>query len=85
MISSWSYSRVTDFEKCKFLAWLKYDQKIPEPERPLPPGKTEHANDRGTRIHDGCEQYVNGLSDFLPPEAQASFGPQFDLLRHLHT
>lgn len=84
MISSWSYSRVTDFEKCKFLAWLKYDQKIPEPERPLPPGKTEHANDRGTRIHDGCEQYVNGLSDFLPPEAQASFGPQFDLLRHLH-
>lgn len=85
MISSWSYSRITDFEKCKFLAWLKYDQKIPEPQRPLPPGKTEHANDRGTRIHDNCEQYVNGSTDFLLPEAEASFGPQLDLLRHLHT
>lgn len=85
MISSWSYSRVTDFEKCKFLAWLKYDQKIPEPERPLPPGKTEHANDRGTRIHDNCEQYVRGDTDLLLPDADKYFGPQLDLLRHLHT
>ena len=64
--------------------WLKYDQKIPEPERPLPPGKTEHANDRGSRVHDGCEAYVRGLSDDLPLEAEKHFGPQIDLLRHLY-
>ena len=84
MISSWSYSKLGDFEKCKFLCWLKHDQKIPEPERPLPPGKTEHANDRGTRIHDSCEKYVRGDIDTLTPEAEANFGPQLDLLRHLH-
>lgn len=80
MITSWSHSKLVDFEKCKFLAWLKHDQKIPEPERPLPPGKTEHANDRGTRVHLGCELYVNGTSNTLPPEA-AKFAQEFDNLR----
>lgn len=84
MINSWSYSRLADFERCKFLAWLKYDQKIPEPERPLPPGKTEHANDRGTRIHESCERYVRGDSDELALEAEQFFGPQLDLLRVLY-
>lgn len=84
MIESWSYSRLADFERCKFLAWLKYDQKIPEPERPLPPGKTEHASDRGTRIHESCERYVRGDSDDLDPEAAQFFGPQLDLLRVLY-
>jgi hypothetical protein len=40
MIKSWSFSRLTDFEKCKFLAKLKNIDKVPEPERPLPAGKT---------------------------------------------
>lgn len=84
MIESWSHSKLGDFEKCKFLCWLKHDQKIPEPERPLPAGKTEHANDRGSRIHDNCEQYVNGTIDQLTPEADKFFGPQIDLLRVLH-
>ena len=84
MITSWSHSKLGDFEKCKFLCWLKHDQRIPEPERPLPPGKTEHANDRGSRIHDSCENYVNSNSDDLAPEAEKFFGPQIDLLRVLH-
>lgn len=84
MIPSWSHSKLQDFEKCKFLCWLKHDQKIPEPERPLPPGKTEHANDRGTRVHDNCEQYVRGEIDDLTPEAELYFGPQIDLLRVLY-
>ncbi len=84
MITSSSISRLHDFERCKFFAWLKYDQKIPEPQRPLPSGKLEHANDRGTRVHDGCELYVKGESDELPPEAELYFGPQIDLLRVLH-
>ena len=83
-INSWSFSKLQDFETCKFLCWLKHDQKIPEPERPLPPGKTEHANDRGTRIHTSCEEYINGASNVLAPEAALHFGPQIDLLRVLH-
>lgn len=83
-VNSWSYSKLTDFEKCKFLFWLKHDQRIPEPERPLPIGKTEHANDRGTRVHQSCEDYVRGDSDILVPEAEKHFGPQLDLMRVLH-
>lgn len=83
-VTSWSHSKLTDFEKCKFLAWLKYDQRIPEPERSLPPGKTEHANDRGTRVHDSCEMYVSGASDELAPEAALHFGPEIDFLRVLY-
>lgn len=81
-ISSWSHSKLGDFEKCKFLAWLKHDQKIPEPERPLPPGKTEHANDRGTRIHTAAELYINGQVDTQIPE-MSKFAAEFEHLRHL--
>jgi len=59
-IKTVSFSRLTDFEKCKHLAKLKYVDRIPEPARPLPAGKTEHANDRGTRIHEAAEHYVRG-------------------------
>jgi len=82
-VTSWSHSKLTDFEKCKFLTWLKHDQRIPEPERPLPPGKSEHANDRGSRVHDSCEMYVSGQSDDLAPEAALHFGPELDLMRVL--
>lgn len=58
MIKQWSYSKLTIFEQCKLRAKLQYIDKIPEPERPLPPGKTEHANDRGTRIHEAAEFFV---------------------------
>lgn len=78
---SWSYSRLTDFERCKRYFELKHIKRIPEPERALPPGKTEHANDRGTRIHQSCEDYVTGASPLLAPEADKHFGPQIDLLR----
>ena len=48
-IKAWSYSRLVDFEKCKLSAKLKYLDRIPEPARPLPPGKSEHANDPAWR------------------------------------
>lgn len=63
-IRSWSYSRLLDFESCPYKAKLKIIDKIPEPERPLSPGKTEHANDRGTRIHLECENFVQGKGPF---------------------
>ena len=81
-IPSWSHSKLVDFEKCKFLAWLKYDQKIPEPERPLRPGQTEHANDRGTRVHTAAELFVNGKASAQVSEMQ-KFAHEFDHLRHL--
>jgi hypothetical protein len=85
MIQSWSHSRVILFEQCKFRAYLQHDQKVPEPQRPLPPGKTEHANDRGTRIHQSCEDYVSGKSKVLAPEAAKYFGAELEAMRNLHS
>lgn len=65
-IKAWSYSRLVEFEQCKLRAKLKNIDRIPEPARPLPPGKTEHANDRGTRIHDAAERFVRGGVELIP-------------------
>lgn len=83
-VLSGSYSKLTDFEKCKKYFWLKHDERIPEPQRPLPPGKTELANDRGTRVHQSCEDYVTGKDDTLCFEAEKHFGARMDLMRILH-
>lgn len=65
-IKAWSFSSLMDFERCKYYSYLKRVQKIPEPVRPLPPGKLEHANDRGSRIHDTAELFVRGSGKFSP-------------------
>ena len=83
LIPTWSYSRLKDFEKCKLRAHLKYAQKIPEPDRPLPPGKSEHANDRGTRIHNLAEDFVSGKLTVFPKELRA-FQPEFEKLQRLY-
>lgn len=83
MIKAWSYSRLTTFEQCPQRAKLAYIDRIPEPERPLPPGKTEHANDRGTRIHEAAEMYVRGGVELLPE--LAAFADEFDNLRSLYS
>ncbi len=79
-MKSWSFSSLGDFEKCKFYSFLKRVQKIPEPERPLPPGKMEHANDRGSRIHDWAEMYVRGKEKDMVSEMR-SFETEFLSLR----
>ena len=81
---SWSFSRLQEFAKCKHLYFLKHLQKIPEPERQLKPGQTEFANDRGTRIHTNCEEYVRGIHDDLCPEANKHFGMHMDFLRAMY-
>ena len=81
-ITSWSFSKLQDFEKCKFLCYLKHDQKIPEPDRVLKPGQTEFANDRGTRIHDAAEHYVDGSGVFITELRK--FEPEFNKLRNLY-
>lgn len=84
-IPSWSHSRLTDFEKCKYRTFLLHVEKIPEPQRELPKGKAEHANDRGTRVHEGCELFVKGEIDKLPVEAaRSSFAEELDAMRQLY-
>lgn len=82
-INSWSHSRLVQFESCPRRAYLLYDARIPEPERSLPPGKTEHANDRGTRVHEACERFVRGEGE-LPVEAATHFTHEFNALRELY-
>lgn len=79
-MKSWSFSSLGDFEKCKYYSYLKRVQKIPEPVRPLPPGKLEHANDRGSRIHDHAEMFVRGKEKFIAAEMRA-FETEFNRLR----
>lgn len=81
MIRTWSYSRLTVFEQCPLRAKLAFIDRIPEPERPLPPGKTEHANDRGTRIHEAAEMFVRGGVELIPE--LESFRAEFEHLREL--
>lgn len=80
-VPQWSFSKIQIFEQCKLRAQLQYGQKIPEPERPLPPGKTEHANDRGSRIHDAAEQYVRGNGPLT--SELTKFTAEFDALKLL--
>ena len=65
-IKSGSFTRLDKYESCPLAAKISYIDKVPEPERPLPAGKTEHANDRGTRIHDAAEMYVKGGVELIP-------------------
>jgi hypothetical protein len=81
-ITSWSHSRLGLFEQCKFRTYLKHGLKIPEPDRPLPPGKTEHANDRGSRLHDNAELFTRGKAK-LAPELMRYFLPEFEALHRL--
>ncbi|MGH9890844.1 MAG: RecB family exonuclease [bacterium] len=82
-IKAGSFSRIDVYESCALRAKFAFVDKIPEPERPLPPGKTEHANDRGSRIHEHADRYVKGLEDTQLPE-MAKFATEFERLRALH-
>jgi PD-(D/E)XK nuclease superfamily len=81
-IKAWSHSRLGVFESCPLRAKLAYVDRIPEPVRPLPPGKSEHANDRGSRIHDAGELYVKENVELIPE--LRPFKEEFQALRALH-
>lgn len=80
----WSMSMLATYETCAHRYKLKYILRIPEPERPLPKGKTEHANDRGSRIHQGNEDYVKGDIPLMPIESEKNFGEDIDALRDMY-
>lgn len=82
MISSWSHSKLVEFDKCKHRTFLLHVKRVPEPPRELRPGQTEHANDRGSRVHDEAERFVRGLLKTIPFELR-SFEQEFLRLREL--
>lgn len=80
----WSISMLHTYETCPLFFKNKYILKIPEPERELPKGKLEHANDRGSRIHTGCEDFVRGDIAEMPTEAAKHFEEDIEDLKHLY-
>ena len=83
MLDSWSHSKLVEFEKCKRRTFLLHVARIPEPPRELRQGQTEHANDRGSRVHDNAERFVRGDVANLCPEL-AGFKDEFLRLRLLY-
>lgn len=75
-IRSCSFSRLSVYGDCPLHAKKKFLDKIPELERPPNPkptyhpetGEIEHANTRGSRIHEAADDYINKKVDKLIPE-----------------
>lgn len=76
MITSASYSRLLDFESCNFKAWLKHVKRIPDP-RPSP------AADRGTAVHQACEDWMRNdpKQPHPPKEAAKHFEAELNSLK----
>jgi len=75
-IKAWSYSRLSNYEKCAFLAKCKYVDKIPEPPAP--------AMERGKEAHAILEKFMSGYAedrDNIP--GWEHFGPLMVELRAL--
>jgi len=82
-ITAGSFSRLAVYEQCPHRAKLQYIDKIRELPRPDPgPGK-EHANDRGSRVHDETEQYVLGNREDIPLES-LNFKAELEHLKLLY-
>ena len=88
-IKAGSFSRLSTFQECARRAQLAYIEKIKEPDRgpgPLtsPDGVKEWHNDRGLRIHQLADDFVNGtLGPTLPPDL-TKFKKEYKELRKLH-
>ena len=71
-ITSWSYSRYAQYDKCPAAAKYKFIDKLPEPPAP--------AMERGNVIHKLAENYTQGKIRKFPPELTA-FKEQFTELK----
>ena len=67
-LTAWSFSRMEFYKNCAFAAKLKYIDRVTEAERPPPVRGKEHANVRGSRMHDNAEAYVMGDDEKLCAE-----------------
>ena len=82
MISAWSYSKLVIYEQCPFRARLQYIDRIPEPPRSAPKGKAEHPLDRGIRVHEAAELFVQGGVELIPELLK--FSDEFAKLQTLY-
>ncbi len=73
-LTSWSYSRYSDWRQCPLKAKLKHIDKLKEP--------GNAAMERGSKIHTDAEQYIKGTLKVLPPEL-ALFKQEFADLKKL--
>ena len=72
MITSWSFSRYSDYKLCPLKAKLNHVDKIKEP--------ANDAMKRGAEVHDECEAYIKGKIKKLP-EAAKKFSKMMRKLR----
>lgn len=74
-----SYSRIATFKKCPAKYNWSYIDKIDVPFIPSP------AMERGSRIHDSLEQFMNKHTDMLDPEIHEHYGQFFFSIRENYT
>lgn len=74
-VRAWSFSALKIFEQCPYRTYIKTVKGVKEP--------SSAAGDRGSRIHDLAEQYVDGTLDKLPTEL-SKFSSEFEELRELY-
>lgn len=71
-ITSWSFSRYSDYKQCPLKAKLKHVDKLKEP--------PNEAMARGATIHNIAEKYIKGEGRTLPTELK-QFEAEFKMLR----
>lgn len=74
-LTSWSYSRYSDWRRCPLATKLKHIDRIKEP--------GSEAMERGNQIHKSAEAYIKGQVAKLAPEL-VLFKDEFKLLRGLY-
>ena len=72
-ITAWSFSRLKDFEQCPLRVYKKYVEKLSDDHM------DRKAADRGTMVHNACEEFVGGSGSFI--KEMAKFRDYFGALR----
>ncbi len=83
-IRAGTFSALKKYEQCPFSIKLARIDKIPEPERPAPSKGDEHANDRGLRIHECGEHFIQGKREDLISELEG-FREEMERVRDMFT
>lgn len=77
-IDFWSYSSLTTHETCPYQTWLGRIAQEPRPER-----GEDHPINRGTRVHQGIEDYIKGKTEHLIEDAKR-YRPLVEELREAY-
>lgn len=67
-ITTCSFSRLEDYERCQYKAYIKYALKREPVKRDDIEDKGEVARQRGIDIHEAAEQYIRGELETMPKE-----------------